>query len=86
MNVCRQAIGKPHTLWCAFAKFYEKHGDIGNARVIYEKAVQVSSPVEVAVGGLDMLHPPSLHQPMYHDEYIHAMLVIEIFPTGRIAF
>lgn len=36
-----KAIGKPHTLWCAFAKFYEKHGDIANARVVYEKAIQV---------------------------------------------
>lgn len=37
-----QAVGKPHALWVAFASFYEKHGDVPNARVIYEKAVQVS--------------------------------------------
>jgi len=36
-----KALGKPHSLWCAFAKFYEYHGDIANARVIFEKAVQV---------------------------------------------
>jgi pre-mRNA-splicing factor SYF1 len=36
-----QAVGKPHALWVAFASFYEKHGDVPNARVIYEKAVQV---------------------------------------------
>eukprot|EP00200_Dunaliella_tertiolecta_P010820 CAMPEP_0202386768 /NCGR_PEP_ID=MMETSP1127-20130417/68372_1 /ASSEMBLY_ACC=CAM_ASM_000462 /TAXON_ID=3047 /ORGANISM="Dunaliella tertiolecta, Strain CCMP1320" /LENGTH=927 /DNA_ID=CAMNT_0048987473 /DNA_START=101 /DNA_END=2884 /DNA_ORIENTATION=- len=36
-----QALGKPHSLWCAFAKFYEHHGDVANARVIFEKAVQV---------------------------------------------
>ncbi|KAF5830373.1 protein prenylyltransferase [Dunaliella salina] len=36
-----KALGKPHSLWCAFAKFYEHHGDVGNARVIFEKAVQV---------------------------------------------
>ena len=34
------ATGKPHTLWCAFAQFYERHQDIGNARIIFEKAVQ----------------------------------------------
>eukprot|EP00238_Polyblepharides_amylifera_P014794 CAMPEP_0196575520 /NCGR_PEP_ID=MMETSP1081-20130531/4982_1 /TAXON_ID=36882 /ORGANISM="Pyramimonas amylifera, Strain CCMP720" /LENGTH=846 /DNA_ID=CAMNT_0041893849 /DNA_START=115 /DNA_END=2652 /DNA_ORIENTATION=+ len=37
----QQAVGKPHTLWVSFAKFYEKHGDVPNARVIFEKAVQV---------------------------------------------
>ncbi len=41
MFVCPQAVGKPHTLWVAFAKFYERHGDIANARVIFDKATQV---------------------------------------------
>eukprot|EP00854_Cymbomonas_tetramitiformis_P009271 gene9271-10982_t len=36
------AVGKPHTLWVAFAKFYETHQDLGNARIILEKAVQVN--------------------------------------------
>lgn len=35
------ATGKPHTLWVAFAKFYEEHGDLNNSRTIFEKAVQV---------------------------------------------
>ncbi|KAK9154116.1 hypothetical protein Sjap_001596 [Stephania japonica] len=33
-----KAVGKPHTLWVAFAKLYEDHKDVGNARVIFEKA------------------------------------------------
>lgn len=37
----QQAIGKPHTLWCAFAKFYDRHGDLANARIIFEKATEV---------------------------------------------
>lgn len=37
-----KAVGKPHTLWVAFAKLYESHKDIGNARVIFDKAVQVN--------------------------------------------
>ena len=41
---CLQAVGKLHTLWIAFAKFYERHGDIENARVIFDKATQVRSP------------------------------------------
>ena len=36
-----RAVGKPHTLWVAFAKLYERHGDLPNARIIFEKAVQV---------------------------------------------
>ncbi|KAK9796969.1 hypothetical protein WJX73_001686 [Symbiochloris irregularis] len=35
------AIGKLHTLWIGFARFYERHGDIDNARVVFEKAIQV---------------------------------------------
>ncbi|KAK9126813.1 hypothetical protein Scep_015659 [Stephania cephalantha] len=37
-----KAVGKPHTLWVAFAKLYEDHKDVVNARVIFEKAVQVN--------------------------------------------
>ena len=37
-----QSTGKPHTLWCRFARFYEEHGDVANARVIFEKATQVA--------------------------------------------
>eukprot|EP00850_Spirogloea_muscicola_P007794 SM000040S14806 [mRNA] locus=s40:534356:540087:+ [translate_table: standard] len=36
-----KAVGKPHTLWCAFAKLYENHADLANARIVFEKAVQV---------------------------------------------
>lgn len=38
--VCLQATGKVHTLWTAFARFYERHNDLENARVIFEKATQ----------------------------------------------
>eukprot|EP00252_Welwitschia_mirabilis_P027468 TRINITY_DN9425_c0_g1_i1.p1 TRINITY_DN9425_c0_g1~~TRINITY_DN9425_c0_g1_i1.p1 ORF type:complete len:903 (-),score=205.93 TRINITY_DN9425_c0_g1_i1:274-2982(-) len=37
-----KAVGKPHTLWVSFARLYESHKDIVNARVIFEKAVQVN--------------------------------------------
>ncbi|CAI9087648.1 OLC1v1021777C1 [Oldenlandia corymbosa var. corymbosa] len=37
-----KAVGKPHTLWVAFAMLYESHNDIKNARVIFDKAVQVN--------------------------------------------
>ena len=34
-------MGKLHSLWTAFAKFYERHGDLPNARVVFEKATEV---------------------------------------------
>lgn len=37
-----KAVGKPHTLWVAFARLYENHNDIVNARAIFDKAVQVN--------------------------------------------
>jgi pre-mRNA-splicing factor SYF1 len=37
-----KATGKPHLLWISFARFYEKHGDLKNARVIYHKAAEVN--------------------------------------------
>ena len=37
-----KALGKPHTLWVAFAKLYEDHKDLVNTRVILDKAVQVN--------------------------------------------
>mmetsp|Transcript_16854 Transcript_16854/g.32896 ORF Transcript_16854/g.32896 Transcript_16854/m.32896 type:complete len:838 (+) Transcript_16854:31-2544(+) len=38
----QKATGKPHTLWVSFAKFYERHGDLKNARVIFQSATKVN--------------------------------------------
>ncbi|CAI5710291.1 unnamed protein product [Hyaloperonospora brassicae] len=42
--------GRLPTLWIQFAKFYDEHGDLSNARVIFEKAVRVEwrNPQELA--------------------------------------
>ena len=37
-----RAVGRPHTIWVAFARFYEDHGDVVNARVIFDKATAVA--------------------------------------------
>ncbi|XP_054832022.1 pre-mRNA-splicing factor SYF1 isoform X2 [Eublepharis macularius] len=37
-----KATGKTHTLWVAFAKFYEVNGQIEDARTIFEKANKVN--------------------------------------------
>lgn len=38
----KMAIGKVHTLWVDFAKFYEKNKQIEDARIVFEKGTQVA--------------------------------------------
>ncbi|KAG7384202.1 Pre-mRNA-splicing factor SYF1 [Phytophthora pseudosyringae] len=42
--------GRLPTLWIRFAKFYDEHGDLNNARAIFKKAVDIEfrSPQELA--------------------------------------
>ena len=40
-KIMSQALGKPFTLWTSFARFYERHGSLDNARVVFEKATAV---------------------------------------------
>mmetsp|Transcript_27913 Transcript_27913/g.86345 ORF Transcript_27913/g.86345 Transcript_27913/m.86345 type:complete len:928 (+) Transcript_27913:155-2938(+) len=35
-----KAAGRPHTLWTAFAEYYETRGDVANARVVLERATE----------------------------------------------
>ena len=35
------AVGKLHTLWVEFGKFYEENSQIVDARVVFEKATHV---------------------------------------------
>jgi pre-mRNA-splicing factor SYF1 len=37
----KKAVGQFHELWANYAKFYERGGDLYNARIIMEKAVRV---------------------------------------------
>ncbi|XP_062189952.1 uncharacterized protein LOC133892983 [Phragmites australis] len=37
-----KAVGKPHTLWVAFAKMYEKHNCLDSAEDIFKRATQVN--------------------------------------------
>ncbi|KAJ3698708.1 hypothetical protein LUZ61_002413 [Rhynchospora tenuis] len=37
-----KAVGKPHTLWVAFAKMYEEHNRLDSAEEIFKKATQVN--------------------------------------------
>lgn len=35
------AVGKLHTLWIEFAKFYESNGQVEDARIVFERATEV---------------------------------------------
>lgn len=35
------AVGKLHSLWVAFAKFYEQHKQFHSAALVFEKATKV---------------------------------------------
>lgn len=37
----KMAVGKLHTLWVEFAKFYEQNDQIEDARIVFERATQV---------------------------------------------
>jgi pre-mRNA-splicing factor SYF1 len=37
----KQAVGKLHSLWIAFAKFYDTNGQLDDARVVFEKGILV---------------------------------------------
>ena len=49
------ANGKPHMLWVDFAKFYEKHDQIKEARIIFEKAVKVGIREQGLIGTIVIL-------------------------------
>ena len=37
-----KAVGKCHPLWVNFARLYERHNDLVNARIIFYEAVRVN--------------------------------------------
>lgn len=69
-----KATGKPHFLWSNFAKFYEEHNDIVNARVIFEKATQVNFK---NVDDLASIWTDYVEMELRHDNYAEALAVIK---------
>lgn len=68
----QKAEGRLWTLWTAFAKFYESHDDLENARVIFEKATQVNYR---AVDDLASSWCEWIEMELRHKEYDHAIKV-----------
>ena len=38
-----KAVGKPHTIWVDFAKYYESHNSLDNADAIFERAASTQT-------------------------------------------
>jgi len=68
----QKAEGRLWTLWTAFAKFYESHDDLDNARVIFEKATQVNYR---AVDDLASAWCEWIEMELRHKEYDQALKV-----------
>mmetsp|Transcript_112671 Transcript_112671/g.283248 ORF Transcript_112671/g.283248 Transcript_112671/m.283248 type:complete len:977 (+) Transcript_112671:106-3036(+) len=68
----QKAEGRFWTLWAAFAKFYESHDDLDNARVIFEKATQVNYR---AVDDLASAWCEWIEMELRHKEYDQALKV-----------
>mmetsp|Transcript_67839 Transcript_67839/g.220868 ORF Transcript_67839/g.220868 Transcript_67839/m.220868 type:complete len:982 (+) Transcript_67839:210-3155(+) len=68
----QKAEGRLWTLWSAFAKFYESHDDLDNARVIFEKATQVNYR---AVDDLASAWCEWIEMEFRHKEYDQALKV-----------
>lgn len=66
----QKAEGRLWTLWAAFAKFYESHDDLENARVIFEKAGQVNYR---AVDDLASIWCEWIEMELRHKEYDAAL-------------
>ncbi|XP_077239521.1 tetratricopeptide repeat (TPR)-like superfamily protein [Tasmannia lanceolata] len=65
-----KAVGRPHTLWVAFAQLYENHDDVVNARVIFDKAVQVNYK---AVDNLATVHCEWAEMELRHKNFKGAL-------------
>ncbi len=75
----RKANGKLFELWINYAKFYEKHDDLSNARIIFDKATKVpfTSPSD-----LTELYIAWAEMELRHDDIDTATNVMEQATNG----
>lgn len=68
------ASGKPNTLWCEFAKFYEKADQIEDARIIFDKAIKVHYK---HVDDLASVYCEWSEMEIRHDNYEDALKIMQ---------
>jgi pre-mRNA-splicing factor SYF1 len=74
--------GKLERLWIAFAKFYEKHDDLENARIIYQKASSVNFK---HVDALTAIWTEWIEMELRHGKYEKALETVKkalVVPAG----
>ncbi|XP_064395800.1 pre-mRNA-splicing factor SYF1-like [Halichondria panicea] len=81
-----KAVGKPHTLWVNFAKFYEDNGQLPEARVIFEKAskVQYRQVDDLAIVWCEYTEMELRHEK--YDKALHLMRRATAMPARRAAY
>ncbi|XP_054282324.1 pre-mRNA-splicing factor syf1 homolog [Macrosteles quadrilineatus] len=80
------AVGKPHTLWVSFAKFYEAAGQIEDARVVLEKATLVPY---VKVDDLASVWCEWAEMEIRHENYDGALRLMQratVMPARKVAY
>ncbi|KAG5177608.1 hypothetical protein JKP88DRAFT_202283, partial [Tribonema minus] len=74
------AVGKLCNLWIEFAKFYEEHGDMSNARTVFEKALL---PTYRNVDDLASVWCAYADFELRHDCFTEALKVMQRATTGK---
>jgi len=70
----KKAVGKLHTLWVNFAKFYEDNKQIQDARIIFEKATHVAY---MKVDDLASVWCEWVEMELRHDNYEDALKLLQ---------
>ncbi|KAJ9583376.1 hypothetical protein L9F63_022283, partial [Diploptera punctata] len=80
------AVGKLHTLWVAFAKFYEENSQIDDARVVFEKATHVpySKVDDLASVWCEWAEMEIRHENF--DEALKLMQKATVMPPRKVAY
>ncbi|MGH0154433.1 UNVERIFIED_CONTAM: hypothetical protein FKN15_027195 [Acipenser sinensis] len=68
-----KATGKPHSIWVSFSKFYEEHGQLDDARTIFERATKVNFK---QVDGLSSVWCEYGEMELRHENYEQALRIL----------
>jgi pre-mRNA-splicing factor SYF1 len=81
-----QAVGKVHSLWTSFAKFYEDKGQLVEARVIFDKATKVPfrNVDDLATVWCEYAEMELRHE--YYDRALQLMQRATAMPAKRAAY
>jgi len=74
----QQATGKPHLLWVNFAKYYESHDDLANARTVFERSTHANYK---SIDHLAALWCEYAEMELRHENYKEALQVMKTATT-----